>query len=88
MIRGTAMMDMLMRPDLLAASVLMAGASLTSRDADAAGADPAMTRVVQAGAISWRQLYNFLPGTAEQAILHGGLHQPGQYFVLIRWHRG
>ncbi|WP_428376966.1 cupin domain-containing protein [Lichenicoccus sp.] len=82
------MTDMVQRRDLLSASVLMAAASLPSRGADAAGADPAMTQVVQADAIPWRQLYNFPPGTAEQATLHGGLHEPGQYFVLIRWHPG
>ncbi len=88
MTRGESSMDMLMRRDLLAASVLVAGASMTSRTANAAGADPAMTQVVQAGSIPWRQLYNFPPGTAEQATMHGALGKPGQYFVLIRWHPG
>ena len=83
-----AMMDMLMRRDLLAASALLTGCAMASHAADAAGADPAMTQVVQAGAIPWRQLYNFPAGTAEQATLHGGLREPGQYFVLIRWHPG
>lgn len=83
------MTDLLARRALLAAPLLAAAATtLRSAPAGAAGADPAMTQVVQAGEIPWKQLYNFPAGTAEQATMHGALGEPGQYFVLIRWHPG
>ncbi|MBV9747453.1 MAG: cupin domain-containing protein [Acetobacteraceae bacterium] len=77
------------RRGLLAAPLLAAAAtSLRARPAEAAGVDPSMTQVVQADAIPWKQLYNFPEGTAEQAAMHGAVGEPGQYFVLIRWHPG
>ncbi len=83
------MTDPLLRRTLLAAPLLAAATAMV-RDgpAAAAGADPDMTQVVQSGEIPWKQLYNFPAGTAEQATLHGALGEPGQYFVLIRWHPG
>ncbi len=83
------MTDPFARRTLLAAPLLAAAAAtLRSAPAGAAGADPSMTQVVQAGEIPWKQLYNFPDGTAEQATMHGALGEPGQYFVLIRWHPG
>ncbi|MBV8399428.1 MAG: cupin domain-containing protein [Acetobacteraceae bacterium] len=83
------MADSFPRRDLLVAPLLAAAAtSLLSRSAVAAGADPSMTQIVPADAIPWKQLYNFPEGTAEQAPMHGAVGEPGQYFVLIRWHPG
>lgn len=83
------MTEALPRRGLLAAPLLAAAAvSLRIRPARAAGADPSMTQVVQADAIPWKQLYNFPEGTAEQAPMRNAVSEPGQYFVLIRWHPG
>jgi hypothetical protein len=83
------MAEIFLRRNLQMAPVLAAAAaSLQAQLAEAAGVDPSMTQVVQADAIPWKQLYNFPEGTAEQAPLHSGVSEPGEYFVLIRWHPG
>jgi hypothetical protein len=83
------MKDLVRRRGLLEAPLLAAiAASLRTRSAEAAGVDPSMTQVVQANAIPWQPLYNFPTGTAEQAPMHSKVSDPGQYFVLIRWHPG
>jgi hypothetical protein len=83
------MTETLPRRSLLAAPLLgVAATSLRASPAEAAGVDPSMTQVVQADAIPWKQLYNFPAGTAEQAPMHSTVGEPGQYFVLIRWHPG
>lgn len=77
------------RRDLLVAPLLAAlPATLAASPAAAAGVDPAMTIVRLPDQIPWAQLYNFLPGAAEQAPMQGKPSDPGQYFVLIRWHPG
>lgn len=77
------------RRGLLMAPLLAAAAtSFRAQSAEAAGVNPSMTQVVQADAIPWKQLYNFPEGTAEQATMYGSVSEPGQYFVLIRWHPG
>ncbi len=77
------------RRDLLAAPLLaMAGALLGTAPARAAGVDPSMTIVVPPEQIPWQPLYNFPAGMAEQAAMVGKIGDPGQYFVLIRWHQG
>jgi hypothetical protein len=82
-------METIPRRDMVVASLLAtAAASLRGKSVEAAGVDPSMTQVVQADAIPWKQLYNFPDGTAEQAPMHGKVGEPGQYFVLIRWHPG
>jgi hypothetical protein len=82
------MTDTLPRRNLLMAPLLAAvAASLRTGPAEA-GVDPSMTQVVQADAIPWQQLYNFPEGTAEQAPMFSKVSEPGQYFVLIRWHPG
>ena len=82
-------MEMIPRRDMMVASLLATAAtSLRSQSVEAAGVDASMTQVVQADAIPWKQLYNFPDGTAEQAPMHGMVGEPGQYFVLIRWHPG
>ncbi len=83
------MTDPILRRGLLAAPFLAAAAaSLRGGAAEAAVVDPSMTQVTQADAIPWRQLYNFPEGTAEQAPMFSTVGEPGQYFVLIRWHPG
>lgn len=83
------MTEILLRRGLLLAPLFAtAAASLRVQSAEARGVDPSMTQVVQADAIPWKQLYNFPEGTAEQAPLHSNVGEPGQYFVLIRWHAG
>lgn len=83
------MTDSIQRRGMLAAPFLAAAiAALRAGPAEAAGVDPSMTQVVQADAIPWKQLYNFPDGTAEQAPMFSAVGDPGQYFVLIRWHPG
>jgi hypothetical protein len=82
------MTDSLPRRDVLAASLLAAAAVSLRAQPAAAEADPAMTQITQADAIPWKQLYNFPEGTAEQAPMFSAVGDPGQYFVLIRWHPG
>lgn len=77
------------RRDLLRAPLLVAAAAaLGSGIAHAAGVDPTQTIVKLPDQIPWEPLYNFPPGMAEQAPMFGKLGDPGQYFVLIRWHPG
>src|SRR3984957_3800794 len=73
------------RRDLLLA---VAGASFGISAAQAAGADPSMTIITPPDKIPWQPLDNFPPGMAEQAAMVGAIGDPGQYFVLIRWHPG
>ena len=82
------MTDMLARRNLLVAPLLAAAAASLRTGTAEAGVDPSMTQVVQADAIPWKQLYNFPEGTAEQAPMFSMVSEPGQYFVLIRWHPG
>jgi hypothetical protein len=83
------MTEIFPRRNLLVAPLLAAAAtSLRAQPAKAVGVDPSMTQVVQADAIPWKQLYNFPEGSAEQAPMHSTVGEPGQYFVLIRWHPG
>ena len=77
------------RRDLLLAPLLAAlPTALAATPATAAGVDPSMTIVRLPGEIPWQQLYNFPQGAAEQALMQGKPSDPGQYFVLIRWHPG
>ncbi|MCJ2134624.1 cupin domain-containing protein [Methylobacterium sp. J-026] len=77
------------RRDLLLAPLLAAAATaFGTRSAPAAGVDPAQTIVKLPDQIPWQPLYNFPPGMAEQAPMFGKIGEPGQYFVLIRWHPG
>ena len=66
----------------------LAAASLSLGNGRAAGVDPTMTIVKLPEEIPWKALYNFPPGMAELATMFGAIDQPGQYFVLIRWHPG
>jgi hypothetical protein len=66
----------------------LAAASLSLGSGRAAGVDPTMTIVKLPEEIPWKALYNFPPGMAESATMFGAIDQPGQYFVLIRWHPG
>ncbi len=73
------------RRTLLLAPLL---AALPTISAGAAGVDPSMTVVRLPDQVAWERLYNFPPGAAEQALMQGKPSDPGQYFVLIRWHPG
>lgn len=73
------------RRSLLMAPLL---AALPIAGAEAAGVDPGMTIVVPPDRIPWAPLYDFPTNSAEQAKMFGDIAQPGQYFVLIRWHPG
>ena len=67
------------RRDFLTASLLaLAGASLASSEALAAGVDPTMTIITPPNAIPWKPLYNFPAGMAEQANMVGAIGDPGQ----------
>ena len=79
------------RRDLLVAPMLAAlasGAAGAFSPTQAAGVDPSMTIIVPPDQIPWTPLYNFPPGMAEQANMVSKIGDPGQYFVLIRWHPG
>ncbi len=77
------------RRDLLLAPLFAAAAAaLGTGTASAAGVDPTQTIVTLPDRIPWQPLYNFPPGMAEQAPMFGKISDPGQYFVLIRWHPG
>ena len=77
------------RRDLLVGPMLaLAAASLGIGTAQAAGVDPSMTIVVPPDQIPWKPLYNFPAGMAESAAMFGAIGDPGQYFVMIRWHPG
>ena len=83
------MTALLHRRNVLATPLFaLAAASLRGQMAEAAGVDPSMTQVTQVDAIPWKVLYNFPEGTAEAANMFSAVDQPGQYFVLIRWHPG
>jgi hypothetical protein len=69
---------------LFAAAFAMFGAE----KAEAAGVDPTMTMITPPDQIPWQELYNFPKGAAEGASMVGKVSEPGQYFVLIRWHPG
>src|SRR6185503_4886439 len=74
----------LMTVPLFAATFAMFGAE----SAKAGGVDPAMTMITPSDRIPWQELYNFPKGAAEAATMVGKVSEPGQYFVLIRWHPG
>lgn len=77
------------RRDLIFGPMLaLAATSLGLSSSRAAGVDPAMTIVKRPDEIPWKPLYNFPPGSAESAAMFGAIGEPGQYFVLIRWHPG
>lgn len=76
------------RRDLLVAPLLAAVASTVFGSAQAAGVDPTKTIIVAPDQVPWTPLYNFPPGMAEQANMVSAIGDPGQYFVLIRWHPG
>ena len=61
-------------------------AMLRAESAKAAGVDPTMTMITPPDQIPWQELYNFPKGAAETAPMVGKVSEPGQYFVLIRWH--
>ena len=77
------------RRDLMMAPLLAAAAaSFGIGPAEAAGVDPSMTIIKLPDQLSWQPPYDFPSGMVEQAVLFGALSEPGQYFVLIRWHPG
>lgn len=76
------------RRDLLYAPLLAAAASFGIAPAKAAGVDPSMTMITPPDKIPWKSLYGYSQTIVEQAPLFGEINEPGQYFVLIRWHPG
>jgi hypothetical protein len=73
---------------VLGPMLALAAMSLGLGKSQAAGVDPTMTIVKPPAEIPWKALYNFPPGMAESATMFGAIDQPGQYFVMIRWHPG
>ncbi len=77
------------RRDLLIAPLLAAATTSFAIEAgQAAGVDPTMTIVTPPDKIPWQPLYDFPPGTADHANMVGAVGEPGQHFILIRWHPG
>ncbi|MGO9723450.1 MAG: hypothetical protein ACLPOA_23375 [Methylocella sp.] len=73
------------RRDLMLA---VAAASFGLGTARAAGVDPTKTIIKPPDQIPWRIHYGYPADVAEEAALYGSIADPGQYFVLIRWHPG
>ena len=67
-------------------SVLAAAALLP--DASHAGVDPTMTIIEPPDRIAWKPHYGYPDEAVQEAALHGAIGEPGQYFVLVRWHPG
>jgi hypothetical protein len=65
-------------------SVLPLGLSATP----AAALNPAETQIILPGQIKWTAWAAGPPHSAEMAALHGGLDQPGEYVVLMKWYPG
>jgi hypothetical protein len=81
--------DDLSRRDLLYAPLLAAAAaSFSIGPAKAAGVDPSMTMITPPGKLPWQSLYGYEQTIVEQAPMFGGINEPGQYFIFIRWHPG
>jgi len=77
------------RRDLLLAPLAAAIASFgLGGSARAAGVDPAQTIIKLPDQIPWQIHYGYPPNVAEEAPLFGSISEPGQYFVLVRWHPG
>jgi hypothetical protein len=77
------------RRDLIVGPLMAAlSAGLASQEALAAGVDPAMTIVTPPDRIPWQSIRGLPRNVVETAPLFGKLSEPGQYFVLIRWHPG
>jgi hypothetical protein len=77
------------RRELLMAPLLAAvAASFGLASARAAGVDPALTMITPPDRIPWGVHYGYPPEVAEEAPLYGSIGDPGQYFVLVRWHPG
>jgi hypothetical protein len=64
----------------------LAAIALGREKGSAAGVDPTMTIVKRPEEIPWKPLYNFPPDMVESTTTFGAIDQPGQYFVMIRWH--
>ena len=79
----TGRRDLLLTP-LLAAFAASFGADVSC----AAGVDPALTQITPPDRIPWKVHYGYPSDVAEEAPLHGAIGDPGQYFVLVRWHPG
>ncbi len=77
------------RRDLLISPLLAAlPAAFLGGQAEAAGVDPTQTIVKLPDQVPWEQLYTLPTGAAEVANLQSKTSEPGQYFILIRWHPG
>ena len=75
------------RRHLLLASLLAAlPLGLTARRAEAV--NPAETQVTLPDQIKWTAWTAGPPHSAEMATLFGGLDQPGEYVVLMKWYPG
>src|SRR4029077_9118503 len=77
------------RREMMAVPLFAAAfAMFRAESVKAAGVDPSMTMITPPDQIPWQELYNFPKGAAETAPMVGKVSEPGQYFVLIRWHPG
>jgi hypothetical protein len=50
--------------------------------------NPTETQIVLPDQIKWTAWTAGPPQSAEMATLYGGLDQPGEYVVLMKWHPG
>jgi hypothetical protein len=50
--------------------------------------NPDETQVTLPGQIKWTPWTAGPPHSAEMAMLHGGLNEPGEYVVLMKWYPG
>jgi hypothetical protein len=50
--------------------------------------DPSQTQVTLPGHFPWKPWSGGPPNSADMAMLHGSLDQPGPYVVVMKWHPG
>ena len=76
------------RTVLLASLFTALPLGLSGGRAEAAKIDPSETQVTLPNEIKWAAWSAGPPRGAEMATLHGGLDEPGPYFVLMKWYPG
>ena len=80
--------ELVTAPLLAAAAATFALDLVQSDSVQAAGVDPSMTIIKPPDQIVWRPHYGYPSGVVDEAPMYGASDEPGQYFVLVRWHPG
>jgi len=67
---------------------LLAALPLGLSTEEAAALNPSETQITLPDQIKWMAWTTGPPHSAEMAMLHGGLDNPGEYVVLMKWYPG